>query len=147
MSHIGHRIAGEARALVGVPFRLHGRCAETGLDCVGLAALAVKRAGHECVVPEHYGLRGGDVARFGGWLRAAGFSPVTEVGPGDLVLARAGVAQFHLMVRVAGGFVHAHAGLRRVVETPGDAPWPAVGVWRLRVNQLRDPSAGWDRSR
>ena len=28
------------------------------------------------------------------------------------------------------GFVHAHAGLRRVVEMPGESPWPIIGWWR-----------------
>ncbi|WP_317617053.1 hypothetical protein [Sphingobium sp. SCG-1] len=49
---------------------------------------------------------------------------------GDVVLVRAGAVQFHLMLKVPGGFVHAHAGLRRVVEMPGEPLWPVVGVWR-----------------
>jgi hypothetical protein len=41
--------------------------------------------------------------------------------------------QLHLGVRTADGFVHAHAGLRRVVETPGMPEWPLVGAYRRRV--------------
>lgn len=63
------RIVAQARALVGVPFRLHGRRAEHGLDCVGLVALAFRRAGHRGVTPEHYALRGGDPeALRNGWV-------------------------------------------------------------------------------
>jgi len=126
----GDRIASAALALVGAPFRLHGRSAETGVDCVGLALLSAQRAGHRGAAPEHYGLRGGDAALFAGWLRAAGLRPVRSGRAGDFVLVRAGPAQAHMMVAVPGGHVHAHAGLRRVVEMPGESPWPVIGVWR-----------------
>lgn len=128
----GERIAAAGRALVGAPFRLHGRREETGLDCVGLVALAAARGGYRGKVPEpgHYGLRGGDPARFEAWLRAAGLRRVRKTQPGDVALVLAGPAQFHLMLRVEGGFVHAHAGLMRVVEMPGDSPWPVLSWWR-----------------
>lgn len=119
-----------AHAAVGAPFLLHGRDAGTGLDCVGLVASALRSAGHRGVVPSDYALRGGDVARFSGWLRAAGLRRVRICKAGDVVLVRAGAVQFHVMVKVPGGFVHAHAGLRRVVEMPGAALWPVLGVWR-----------------
>lgn len=113
-----------ARALVGVPFRLHGRSA-AGLDCVGLAALATGRAAH-CA----YGLRSGDVARAENWLRAAGLVPVARGRPGDLALVRPGPLQLHLMIGTGAGFIHAHAGIGRVVEMPGVSPWPVIGWWR-----------------
>jgi uncharacterized protein YfaT (DUF1175 family) len=56
--------------------------------------------------------------------------PVRAARPGDLVLVRAGVAQFHLMIATHGGHVHAHAGLGLVVEMPGVSPWPVLGRWR-----------------
>ncbi|QGP80120.1 peptidoglycan endopeptidase [Sphingobium sp. CAP-1] len=113
-----------ARALVGVPFRLHGRDRD-GLDCVGLAALAFGRG-----APCAYGLRSGDVARAERWLREAGLRPVDGGRLGDLALARPGPLQLHLMIGTGTGFVHAHAGLGRVVETPGASPWPVIGWWR-----------------
>jgi cell wall-associated NlpC family hydrolase len=130
---LGERIAAAARGLAGVPFRLHGRSAETGLDCVGLAALAAARGGHVCDPPRHYGLRGGQVDLFRQWLIAAGLRPVRKGKSGDFVLVHVGPAQWHVMVKVPGGHVHAHAGLRRVVEMPGEPPWPVVGVWRAGV--------------
>ncbi|MCP1468706.1 cell wall-associated NlpC family hydrolase [Sphingobium sp. OAS761] len=121
-------IVAQARALIGVPFRLHGR-SEAGLDCVGLAALAFARAGHAGVAPDAYGLRTHDAMRVGGWLRAAGLRPVGTGRPGDLALVRPGPLALHLMIATGDGFVHAHAGLGRVVETPGASPWPVIGWW------------------
>ncbi len=112
-----------ARALVGVPFRLHGR-SRAGLDCVGLAALAMGREAHSA-----YGLRSGDVGRAERWLRAAGLRPVAIGAPGDLALVRPGPLQLHLMIGTGAGFIHAHAGIGRVVEMPGASPWPVIGWW------------------
>jgi hypothetical protein len=44
-----------------------------------------------------------------------------------------GSDQVHLAVRTGEGFVHAHAGIRRVVETPGIPEWPLVAVYRRRT--------------
>jgi hypothetical protein len=48
------------------------------------------------------------------------------------MLLEAGARQLHLAVRTSHGFVHAHAGIRRVVETPGMPEWPMIGVYRMR---------------
>jgi len=119
------RIVAAARALVGVRFRLHGRSAARGLDCVGLAALVLGRA-----APEGYSLRSGNRAQAERWLREAGLVRVEAPMGGDLVLVRPGPLQLHVMIRVPGGHVHAHAGLGRVVEMPGEAAWPVLGHWR-----------------
>jgi hypothetical protein len=37
------------------------------------------------------------------------------------------------VILTPGGFVHADAGLRRVVERLGAVPWPVVGCWRLKI--------------
>lgn len=115
-----------ARAMLGVPFRLHGRD-ERGLDCVGLAAVTLGRA---VPLPQGYGLRSGDGERAQAWLAAAGLVRVDDPVPGDVALVRPGPLQLHLMIHVPGGFVHAHAGLRRVVESPGACAWPVIGHWR-----------------
>jgi cell wall-associated NlpC family hydrolase len=130
MARRGERIVAAARGYVGVRFRLHGRSAERGVDCVGLALLALAGAGRAKAEPGRYGLRGGNADLFEGWLKAAGMRRVRTGRPGDLLLVQPGPAQFHLMIRVEGGTVHAHAGLRRVVEMPGEAPWPVIGMWR-----------------
>lgn len=129
----GDKIVEAAHALVGTPFRLHGRDPITGIDCIGLAMLALERAGKgrlRPLVPARYSIRGGALERFVQILQAAGLRPVRHGKPGDLVLVRAGVAQFHLMIMSGAGHVHAHAGLGRVVEMPGPSPWPVIATYR-----------------
>jgi murein DD-endopeptidase / murein LD-carboxypeptidase len=115
-----------ALALVGAQFRLHGRDPATGLDCVGVIALATGRP-----APTGYALRGVDPARVRGLIEAAGLRAVQDAAPGDVMLMRTGPAQLHLGVLTARGLVHADAGLRRVVERPGRPDWEILGQWRL----------------
>ena len=122
-----------ARSAVGARFRLHGRDPAFGLDCVGLAALAMRAAGFAGKIPANYALRGGDAAAFAARIDASALMRVAAPQPGDLALFESGPAQFHLAVMVPGGIVHADAGLRRVVERPGTAPWPMLGCWRVRT--------------
>ncbi|WP_448538144.1 peptidoglycan endopeptidase [Sphingobium yanoikuyae] len=126
----GAAIAAAARALVGVPFRLQGRDPALGLDCVGLVGAAMRAAGYAPMMPGDYGLRFGDDRRADDWAQAAGLRPVMARAVGDMMLVRPGALHRHLLILVPGGFVHAHAGLRRVVETPGAPPWPVLRIWR-----------------
>ncbi|QLC23662.1 C40 family peptidase [Parasphingopyxis algicola] len=126
------RIVSAARACIGVRFRVQGRDPETGLDCVGLAAISYRAAGAAPRLPAGYGLRGGDIRDVGRWLEASGLVRIADApaGAGDLLLLAPGSRQLHLAVHSGTGFVHADLGLRRVVETPGDPPWPLLGSWR-----------------
>jgi len=128
MSGAGERAAAAALALVGTRFRLHGRDPAHGLDCVGVAAVALAAAGHRVAVPSGYALRGGDVGQVTALL-----DPVLARGEGlgALLLVRPGAGQLHLVVGVEGGVVHADAGLRRVVMRPGALAWPLVAAWRM----------------
>jgi cell wall-associated NlpC family hydrolase len=129
----GQGVEAAALAAVGARFRLHGREPATGFDCVGLVAWALRAAGFEGDVPSGYTLRGGDVAAVGAILDRV----LAQAGgeqAGDVLLMRTGPAQLHLGVRVAGGLVHADAGLRRVVLRPGPVAWPVLGAWRLGGN-------------
>ena len=118
-------VAEAALRAVGTRFRLHGRGAE-GLDCVGLVALALRAGGYAGAVPSGYSLRGGDWGLLDRLLVR-----VVEAEPGDVLVMAVGPGQIHLGIRTVGGFVHADAGLRRVVERPGMPPWPVLGVWRM----------------
>lgn len=120
-------VAEAALRAVGTRFRLHGRGAE-GLDCVGLVALALRAGGYAGAVPSGYSLRGGDWGLLDRLLVR-----VVEAEPGDVLVMAVGPGQIHLGIRTVGGFVHADAGLRRVVERPGMPPWPLIGVWRVGV--------------
>ncbi|HEX4847500.1 MAG TPA: hypothetical protein VFV30_05115, partial [Novosphingobium sp.] len=55
--------------------------------------------------------------------------------PGDVVLLAPGPAQFHLAIAAAdGAWIHAHAGLRRVVREPGLPAGTQTHHWRLLPN-------------
>jgi cell wall-associated NlpC family hydrolase len=138
MSARGEAIAARARKLVGTRFRPQGRDPVFGLDCVGTAAAAVGVPGE--AVPRDYQLRGELLAEMEEGLCDFGCRPV--VGPklrvGDLVVCRAGPAQYHLVVMTGGGFVHADARLRLVVERPLPLPWPRVSAWRMVSGDYRE---------
>ena len=126
----GERVAAAARALVGVRFRPQGRSAETGLDCIGVVAVAAGVPIDR--VPADYVLRTDDAKRMRAGFVAAGFAEAAGDGePGDVLIVRAGWGQAHVVVLTPGGFVHADAALRRVVEVPGAVGWPVVGAWRV----------------
>lgn len=128
MSRRAEKIVARARDLVGVRFRPQGRVAATGLDCIGLAAAALRLE----VPPAGYRLRGGSIEKLDEGLRAAGLRPVGEARAGDLLVLAVGAGQLHLAIFTGDGIVHADAGLRRIVERPGPAPWPLLGAWRLK---------------
>ena len=118
-------VAAAALEAVGTRFRLHGRSTD-GLDCVGLVAVALRAGGYSGEVPTGYALRGGDWGVLDRLLVR-----VAEAEPGDVLLMAVGPGQIHLGIGTATGFVHADAGLRRVVERPGAPPWPILGIWRM----------------
>lgn len=126
----GERSLAAARAALGVRFRLHGRDAGSGLDCVGLAALAMRAEGFEGRVPNGYALRTGDAGAARRAIEAAGLVAAERDRPGDLLLLAAGPGQLHLAIAAGNGIVHADAQLRRVVERPGPIAWPVIGRWR-----------------
>jgi cell wall-associated NlpC family hydrolase len=124
----GADIAKAARLCVGVRFRPQGRDPSHGLDCVGLAGVAFARS----ALPQDYALRGGDDVAITAKISAVGLGRigVDDAREGDLLLLETGARQFHLAVLTDRGFVHADAGLRRVVETPGRPRWPVLAAWR-----------------
>lgn len=131
MANDAAAIVARARALVGVRFRPQGRTPQEGLDCLGVVAAAtaidVER------VPDDYPLRGGKIEAAEAGFEQAGFVRLqpSEAQAGDVLIAGSGPGQLHAVVLTPGGYVHAHAGLRRVVETPGTVPWPGLAAWRL----------------
>jgi len=126
-------LARAAEGLIGVPFKLYGRNPATGLDCVGLVAAAMERAGHYPVVPQGYSLRALTVTPLLGFAAASGLIEVDEGG--DIWLAQIHSLQCHLLIAAPGGAVHAHAGLGRVVFMPDPMAWPIVMRWQLSAER------------
>lgn len=127
------QLASEAAKLVGGPFRLHGRDPHSGLDCIGLLAAAMAAAGRPIVVPTGYPLRLNDLTR---WLpdpQAWGFVATSlPFEAGDVVLTQPGPGQFHLAIAgPAQTWIHAHAGLRRVVSETEFRAGSILHHWRL----------------
>lgn len=120
--------AERARALLGTRFRPQGRGAQ-GLDCVGLvvASFGISPA----AVRRDYRLRGDHMAALRAELTLF-FRKVRQARPGDVLLMKIAGDQLHLGVRTDAGFVHAHAGIGRVVETPGEPQWPVAAIYRKR---------------
>lgn len=140
MTRRGDSVAARARALVGTPYRPQGRSRE-GLDCAGLAALAL--ALPAAALPLGYGSRSAvpdllaaQLPRLG-LKRRAGSAPA----PGDLLVFETGLGQLHLGIATRGGFVHADAALRLVAERPFPPPWPIAAVWSLQEPHEAEPEA------
>lgn len=131
----GQALAAAAEALSGCHFRLHGRDPASGLDCIGVLAAALARIGRPAPLPNGYAMRITSAERFTHVAQRCGLAPAAiPFVPGDVVMFQVGPNQFHLAIAAqCGGFVHAHAGLRRVVLTAPSAAWRVAGHWRLLV--------------
>lgn len=130
----GAALAEAAAALVGTRFRLHGRDPHTGLDCIGLLGAAMATIGRPIALPRGYPLR---VSALNLWLpdlASCGFAPAAgQARPGDVVLLAPGPAQFHLAIAGPDAdWIHAHAGLHRVVCQPQIPDGRIIHHWRLR---------------
>lgn len=137
MTRLAERFASHAEQFEGASFRLYGRNPETGLDCIGLASCALERAGISSNAPTGYALRNSDISRHLKTVLLSGFAPATgSARRGDILLVRPGPSQQHLVIALGQNrFVHAHAGLRRVVIQSGLGGWPILHHWRLAAAQ------------
>ncbi|MBS0255820.1 MAG: hypothetical protein JSS36_11595 [Proteobacteria bacterium] len=129
----GPALAEAALGLIGAPFRLRGRDPVTGLDCVGVLAIALRRIGRPEALPAAYALRMIDIAPLLSGAADLGFVPVRgPARPGDVTILALGQHQHHLaIIAPDGAAIHAHAGLRRVVHGALPDDWLVIGRWRL----------------
>lgn len=123
----GERVLAAAHGLVGVRYRAQGRDPALGLDCVGVIAVALWRAGAAVTLPRTYA-----VARAQVPLGAVpdAMQDCDGRAAGDILLCRVAATQLHLAVRAHDGIIHADALARRVVARPGAVPWPIERAWR-----------------
>jgi len=128
-------IVRRARSLVGIAFRPQGRDPLAALDCVGVVVSVFELPVE--TVPRNYRLRGrfADTMEDELW-RHFRRVPVGERGAADVMLCAIRADRLHLAIHCGGSFVHADARARRVVETPGDPPWPLRSVFR-RLDDFR----------
>lgn len=119
--------------LIGSRFRLQGREPATGLDCIGVLAAALRAIGRPTELPRTYHLKTLLPVGIGAIAGACGLqAAVGEIHPGDVLLVRISACQLHLLLALGpSAFVHAHAGLRRVVRHDGELGWPVIARWRL----------------
>ncbi|GGI69002.1 hypothetical protein GCM10007973_02600 [Polymorphobacter multimanifer] len=123
-------VVAAARLCLGPAFRPQGRVPGLGLDCVGVVLAAAAALGLRPEVPA-YRLGGDHAGLAETVIAAAGARRIRTAHPGDIVLMAPRVRLRHLGILVAGGRVHAHAGVGRVIEGPVDPAWQWLGAWRL----------------
>lgn len=130
----GIRLSLAASSFIGVPFRLHGRDPETGLDCVGLLNASLTIIGRSPCPVRGYRLKNASIQHWLDRSERSDFLIVTSsVKAGDVLLSTPGPGQYHLMIADStSSFVHAHAGLRRVVRQPLDNSQILHRHWRLQ---------------
>jgi cell wall-associated NlpC family hydrolase len=129
----GAALARAAEALIGTPFRCHGRDPASGLDCIGLVFASLAAIGRMPVAPAGYAMRNQSIDHWLGCAPASGLAAVKgQIARGDVLLMQPSAVQHHLMIAAsADSVIHAHAGLRRVVCQPL-ANQPAITAhWRL----------------
>lgn len=139
-------IIAAVRACVGTRFRSQGRAPGLGLDCAGVVLVAARAAGMRLPALPFYQLGGDNEAAFDAFPAVAGLRAIheavsgDEAAPGDVWLFAPAPRQRHLAVQVTEKsgesrgprhFVHAHAGVGRVVESPADVAWVQVGIFRF----------------
>lgn len=125
--------ASAAEALIGTPFRLHGRNPASGLDCIGLVYASLVAAGAKPLAPRGYQLRNTSIAQ---WLNHAELSGFAKAGGpitrGDVILIQPSPFQHHLLIAANDSCaVHAHAGLRKVALEPLPDDMVICAHWRL----------------
>lgn len=133
MTPARRNLADCAMDLLGAPFRFRGRNPDTGLDCIGLVALASEKAGQPLSLPAGYAMRQTDFGKTAEIASACGLIPVLGgARRGDIGILAVSPAQQHLVIHAGDGlFIHAHAGLGRVVSGPADPAWSLLSTWRL----------------
>ena len=91
-------------------------------------------------VPTGYDLRGRALAEIEQALCDLGCLPLAgdALREGDILVSTPGPAQLHIAIVVGGGFVHADAVARRVVERPFPVPWPVVSAWRAAASEAEE---------
>lgn len=132
-------IVARARALIGVRFRPQGRDPEHGLDCIGVATMATGVPKEK--VRRDYCLHSSDPDEVNGEFDQCGFIRIAPAAArdGDLLLVRPQPSALQVVILTDTGYLHADMRSRKVVEAPGDVPWPVLSAWRHPAEAAGDP--------
>lgn len=125
-------IEAAARQLVGMRFRPQGR-GVGGIDCLGVLIVVAEAAGITIDARRDYRICYVDLREVLQCLYDFGFDRLLprEASVGDVLLSCPGTRQVHFAVRVTGGLVEAHVGLRRVIRRPIARSDQFHSAWRL----------------
>lgn len=119
-------------ALKDVPFLHKGRTAESGVDCVGLTALAAINAGSTVVDVQDYPRRPTGTSLIDG-LKKNAKMVFGDPQPGDLLVFAFGRDPAHVAVYIGDGrLVHSHSGAGKVVEHDFEISWQRRHVATMR---------------
>lgn len=132
---ISDRIIKYARECIGTPFMHQGRVVGIGLDCAGVVAHALSRAGIVYSDVKGYtrtpfrGLLQETLERQSCLLRVA----IAEKSAGDILLMRFMGEPQHVAVYSGMTIIHGYFGSGKVVEHPLDSKWlrRISGVYRV----------------
>lgn len=125
-----------ARECLGTPFHHQGRVCGVGLDCAGVVAHVVERAGYSYTAPTNYGRQ-----PFRGVLEDTLNSqeilhrvPLSDMQKGDILLMRFAKEPQHLAIYTGNGIIHAYETVKKCVEHGLDEPWQKriVAVYRIK---------------
>lgn len=140
---LGALIAGRAEQLIGAPFRFQGRDPVHGLDCVGVAKLALAAVAGPHLPDFRYRLRGPGRMTCLKWAEQVGLRCLHCDAPsqcGDIICVAPGPGQHHLLVATRGAVVHAHYRIGNVVRWPDCNGWPKLAHWRLGCDAVNADS-------
>lgn len=139
-------IVAEARSYLGVPWRHQGRSRENGIDCAGLAVLIANKfelADDRAYNHVDYPRRpdGTFVSYFRHYAKAKNPADAKD---GDMLIFSEGRHPCHVGVRSTyhghPGVIHAHAGMRQVVEQTLESAKGIIGkpVFCFEFNDVED---------
>lgn len=133
MTQSANAFAAAAERCLGVPFKLHGRNPRFGLDCIGLVIHSLSESTGTEHQTKPYRIRNTDYSHLLSGASCLGFGKIdSPVIRGDVLAVIPGAGQMHFAI-VSGPrlLIHSHAGVGKVVKTPGPLPWPTLHKFRL----------------
>ena len=121
------RMIAAARACTGTPFHHQGRLAGVGLDCIGLAVVALRAVGVSIDDRLDYGVRPDGISLIAA-LEAHGARAVDTIAGGCIILIRYDHQPQHVAIATGPDtMIHSFAPAGKVVET-------LIGpYWRRRI--------------